>query len=127
MLIRRQEEGQELENVLTKAETKLTNAKTLLTNEQNRAISIELAQEWERLSNELEQIGTEVHRNAINEFTAKVNAELGQGNLELRKLELGANVVNGLLKSGNKTPKKRHKEEYNDGQGGKTSTEIFEY
>ena len=99
MLIRRQAVGQELENVLTKAETKLTNAKTLLTNEQKRAISVELAQEWERLSNQLEQIGTEKHRNAINEFTAKVNAELGRGNLELRKLELGANVVNGLLKT----------------------------
>ena len=79
------------------------------------------------MSNQLDQIGTEKHRNAINEFTAKVNARLGQGNLELRKLELGANVVNGLLRKGNKTLKKRHKEEYNDGQGGKTSTEIFEY
>ena len=109
MLIRRQAVGQELENALTKAETKLSNAKTLLTNEQKRAISVELAQEWERLSNQLDQIGTEKHRNAINEFTAKVNAELGRGNLELRKLELGADVVNGLFKNGNKTPKKRHK------------------
>ena len=73
MLIRRQAVGQELEDVLTEAETKHTNAKTLLTNEQKRAISVELAQEWERLSNQLEQIGTEKHRNAINEFTAKAN------------------------------------------------------
>ena len=98
MLIRRQAVRLELENALTIAETKLSNAKTLLTNEQKRAISVELAQEWERLSNQLDQIGTEKHRNAINEFTAKVNAELGRGNLELRKSELGANVVNGLLK-----------------------------
>ena len=112
MLIRRQAVAQELENALTEAEIKHTNAKTLLTNEQKKAISVELAQEWERLSNQLDQIGTDKHRNAINEFTAKVNAELGRGNLELRKLELGANVVNGLFKNG---------------KGRKTSTETFEY
>jgi hypothetical protein len=71
-----------------------------LNNEKARAITEELAQEWERLSIELDKVGIGKMQNAINEFTAKINAKLGQGNLDMRRIEAGLNATKGLL--GNK-------------------------
>jgi hypothetical protein len=71
-----------------------------LNNEKARAVSEELAQEWERLSIELDKVGVSKMQNAINEFTAKVNARLGQGNLNMRGIEAGLNATSGLLKKG---------------------------
>lgn len=71
-----------------------------LTNEKARAISVELAQEWEKLTIELEKVGIGKMQNAINEFTAKINAKLGQGNLQMRKVEAGLNAAGKLLQKG---------------------------
>ncbi len=71
-----------------------------LNNEKARAVSQELAQEWERLSIELDKVGIGKMQNAIQEFTAKVNARLGQGNLNMRGIEAGLNATSGLLKKG---------------------------
>lgn len=84
---------------LMKADEKLTEEKT-------RAISVELSQEWERLSIELDKVGIGKMGNAIQEFTAKVNARLGQGNLNMRGIEAGLQAGASLLK-GVKIPEKK--------------------
>lgn len=73
-----------------------------LTEEKTRAVSVELAQEWERLSIELDKVGIGKMGNAIQEFTAKVNARLGQGNLNMRGIEAGLQAGASLLKGGTK-------------------------
>lgn len=65
-----------------------------------KEITTSLEQEWEKLYIELEKVGVSKMQNAINEFTAKVNAKLGQGNLDMRKLEAGIEATGKLL--GNK-------------------------
>jgi len=77
-----------------------------LTEEKTRAIGVELAQEWESLSLELDKIGIQNMSNKIQEFTAKVNARLGQGNLDMRRIEAGLNATAKML-GGNKTPQKK--------------------
>lgn len=71
-----------------------------LTNEKARAVTQELAQEWERLSIELDKVGIGKMKNAIDEFTAKINARLGTQNLEMRRIEAGLNAAGSLLKKG---------------------------
>jgi len=71
-----------------------------LTNEKARAITQELAQEWERLSIELDKVGIGKMDNAIKEFTAKMNARLGTQNLEMRRIEAGLNAAGSILKKG---------------------------
>lgn len=71
-----------------------------LTNEKARAVTQELAQEWERLSIELDKVGVGKMQNAINEFTAKINARLGTQNLEMRRIEAGLNAAGNILKKG---------------------------
>lgn len=73
-----------------------------LNNEKARAVTQELAQEWERLYIETEKVGTAKMQNAINEFTAKVNAKLGQGNLQMRQIEAGIDGVGKILGSNKK-------------------------
>lgn len=73
-----------------------------LNNEKARAVTQELAQEWERLYIETERVGTAKMQNAINEFTAKVNAKLGQGNLQMRQIEAGIDGVGKILGSNKK-------------------------
>lgn len=71
-----------------------------LTNEKARAITQELAQEWERLSIELDKVGIGKMSNAIQEFTAKMNARLGTQNLEMRRIEAGLNAAGKILNKG---------------------------
>lgn len=71
-----------------------------LNNEKARAVTQELAQEWERLSIELDKVGIGKMQNAINEFTAKVNARLGQGNLNMRGIEAGLNATGKIFGKG---------------------------
>ena len=71
-----------------------------LTNERARAITQELAQEWERLSIELDKVGIGKMNNAIQEFTAKMNARLGTQNLEMRRIEAGLNAAGKILNKG---------------------------
>jgi hypothetical protein len=71
-----------------------------LTNEKARAITQELAQEWERLSIELDKVGIGKMNNAIQEFTAKMNARLGTQNLEMRRIEAGLNTAGKILNKG---------------------------
>jgi len=71
-----------------------------LTNEKARAVTQELAQEWERLSIELDKVGVGKMQNAINEFTAKINARLGTQNLEMRRIEAGLNAAGKILNKG---------------------------
>jgi hypothetical protein len=78
----------------------LMKADVNLKDEQARAITQELAQEWERLSIEVDKVGTMKMKNAIDEFTAKINAKLGQGNLQMRQIEAGLNGMGKLLNRG---------------------------
>jgi len=71
-----------------------------LTEEKTRAITQELAQEWERLSIELDKVGIGKMNNAIQEFTAKMNARLGTQNLEMRRIEAGLNAAGKILNKG---------------------------
>lgn len=91
----------ELETISKTLENELTKNKIELTEEQKRAISEELAQGWEKLYIGLKDVGTKQHQNAINEFTAKINAKLGKGNLDMRKVEAGLQVAGKIL--GNKS------------------------
>ncbi len=78
----------------------LMQADKKLTDEKARAITQELAQEWERLSIELDKIGIGKMNNAIQEFTAKMNARLGTQNLEMRRIEAGLNAAGKILNKG---------------------------
>lgn len=78
----------------------LMQSDTNLNNEKARAITQELAQEWERLSIELDKVGIGKMQNAIQEFTAKVNARLGTQNLQMRRIEAGLNTASSILKKG---------------------------
>lgn len=71
-----------------------------LNNERARAVTQELAQEWEKLSIELEKVGTAKMQNAINEFKAKIEARLGTQNLEMRRIEAGLNAAGKILNKG---------------------------
>lgn len=92
----------ELDTIEATIENELKQSKVELTDEQKRAITEELAQGWERLYIGLKEVGTKQHQNAINEFSAKVNARLGQGNLDQRKIEAALNTA-GKIISGGKT------------------------
>lgn len=78
----------------------LMKSDTNLNNERARAVTQELAQEWERLSIELDKVGVSKMQNAIQEFTAKVNARLGQGNLNMRGIEAGLNATGKIFGKG---------------------------
>lgn len=81
----------------------LMKADASLTNERARAVSVELAQEWERLCIEVDKVGVSKMQNAINEFTAKTNAKLGTGNLEMRKIEAGIEATGKILGARSRT------------------------
>lgn len=74
-----------------------------LNNERARAITQELAQGWEELYLKAEQVGIGKMQNDINEFTAKVNAKLGQGNLQMRQIEAGIEGAGKILGAGKRT------------------------
>ena len=93
-----------------------------LNNERARAVSEELAIEWEKLSIELERVGIGKMQNAIQEFTAKVNARLGQGNLNMRGIEAGLNATGRIL--GGRGSGRTHTTKYdkNGNYNGETET-----
>ena len=94
-----------------------------LNNEKARAVTVELAQEWERLSIELDKVGVGKMQNAIQEFTAKVNARLGQGNLNMRGIEAGLNATGKILggrNTGNRTTTTKY--DKNGNYNGETET-----
>lgn len=64
--------------------------------EQTREIGVRLTQEWERLSLTIDDIGTKKHANAINEFEAKVWAELEKARLGLYEKKI---IVDGLSRA----------------------------
>lgn len=104
-------------------ENELTDAKIDLTNEQKRAISVELAQEWENLYLRAEELDIRKQSNAIQEFAEKWKARLGIGNLEMRKIEAGLNVATQIIKSGKRTTKTETTKYDKDGNyGGETHT-----
>lgn len=92
----------ELEVVQKTLENELTEGKIQLTSEQTRAIGVELAQEWEKLSLQLDSVNIQQKQNAINEFTAKIQAKLGLDNLQMRRIEAGLNTASKILGGGGK-------------------------
>lgn len=95
----------ETQNMIIEGE--LDKAKTSLTKEEQRAISVELTQEWERLYLEAGRLDEQSKSNKIAEFNAKWSAKLGIGNLEMRRIEAGLNAVGNALRKPTKVDARR--------------------